>query len=631
MEKMTCFAEKILKAHAREESKEEIGLAIDQCLTQDSTGTLVWLEFESLNSKLCPKTVSYCDHTSLCFKGESSDDHNFLQSIAKHYGAIFSKNGNGVCHQVHYERFAIPGKTLLGSDSHTPTSGALAMLAFGSGGVDIASALAGSLFYIPKPKIMQVKLTGRLQWPASAKDVSLALLKMLTVKGGKGYILEFTGAVDTLTIPERATIANMGTETGALTSIFPSDNVTREFMRMHGRENEWKELKADINANYDKTIEINLSEIKPLVAMPSSPDNVFSVDEVGGEKINQVYVGSCTNGSYRDIKIFAEMIKGKEVSKDIDVVVSPSSKTAFDALLEDGSIAQLSKAGCRIAEPGCNACIGIGYAPGYGHLSLRTVNRNFPGRGGNEDAKLALCSPQVAAASAIAGKIASPIEFELVKIPTRNFVIDDSLLVYPNKDEIGKAKIVRGPNIIKLAEQKPLSEELSGEVLLKLGDNISTDEILPAGPLTQHLRSNLPAIAEYAFHYKDKEFVARAKKAKESKISCFVIGGENFGQGSSREHAALALWQLGVSAIIAKSYSRIYRANLINSGIIPFCGEIENIEQGDRLIIKINDLKKSECLNITKNTKIVLSHDLSDREIAIAKCGGLLAYSKNVK
>ncbi len=621
------MTEKILETHVVEgklNRGSEVGIKIDHCLTQDSNGTMAWLEFESLgmDKVKAELVVSYSDHTSLGFKGESTDDHVFLQSIASHYGAKFSKNGNGVCHQLHYERFGVPGKTLLGSDSHTPTAGGLGMLGIGAGGMDVAVAMGGGPFYLTVPKMMRVVLTGELPWGVAAKDVALEILRRISVKGGVGYFLEFTGpGVETLSVPQRATITNLCTETGATSSIFPSDAVTREFLRMQGREEAWRELSPDPDAAYDQTLEIDLSSLKPLVAMPGMPDNVYDIDEVAGTKIDQVYIGSCTNGSYRDIKIAAEILKGKHVSSDIDVVVSPASRQAWEMLMEDGSFLALTKAGVRMIEPGCNACIGIGFVPGYGHLSLRTVNRNWKGRGGNKFGKIALCSPEVAAASALAGKIADPRELPPVEVKIDHLTIDDALILEPKGPSV---EIRRAPNIVPLAPQRPLQSPLKGEVLIKLGDGVSTDTILPAGPLTQHLRSNLPEIAKFTFYYEDKEFAARAAE----KGGGFIVGGENYGQGSSREHAALAPWQLGIKAVFAKSYARIHRANLINVGIIPFICDTDRIDQGDALEVDVSDLTgELKAYNRTKDEWIPLRHDLSPREIEMIKAGGLLAYT----
>lgn len=621
------MTEKILSEHVQDgelKRAAEVGIRVDQCLTQDSTGTMAWLEFESLGLKRVKSevAVSYSDHTSLGFKGESTDDHLFLQTVASHYGAIFSKNGNGVCHQLHYERFGVPGKTLLGSDSHTPTAGGLGMLGIGAGGMDVAVAMGGGLFYLMVPRMTQIVLTGKLPWGVAAKDIALEVLRRITVEGGVGHFLEFAGpGVKTLSVPERATITNLCTETGATSSIFPSDAITAEFLRLQGRKAAWRELSADRDAAYDRVLEIDLSALEPLVAMPGMPDNVKPVSEVVDTKIDQIYIGSCTNGSYQDMKIVAEMLKGRHVSPEIDVVVSPASRQAWEMLMEDGSFLALTKAGARLIEPGCNACIGIGFVPGHGHLSLRTVNRNWTGRGGNKSGKIALCSPQVAAASALSGRIADPRKMPRVSVSLDRLTVDDLLLIQPTGESV---EIRRAPNIVPLDAQRPLAPVLDGEVLIKLGDGVSTDAILPAGPLTQHLRSNLPEIAEFTFHYEDKDFASRALEKKGG----FIVGGENYGQGSSREHAALAPWQLGIKAVFAKSYARIHRANLVNVGIIPFVCDTDAIDQGDRLRIDVSDLTGGLVLeDLTKGKTVSVRHDLSERDLEIVRAGGLLAYT----
>lgn len=621
------LTEKILAEHIVDGTLgkgREVGIRIDQCLTQDSTGTMAWLEFESLglDKVQAELAVSYSDHTSLGFKGESTDDHLFLQSIASHYGAKFSKNGNGVCHQVHYERFGIPGKTLLGSDSHTPTAGGLGMLGIGAGGADVAVAMGGGPFYLTVPKVMRVVLTGKLPWGVTAKDVALEILRRISVKGGVGYFLEFTGpGVKILSVPERATITNMCTETGATSSIFPSDAVTKEFLELEGRGSDWRPLVPDPDAIYDATVEIDLSALVPLVAMPGSPDNVVPVTEVAGTRIDQVYIGSCTNGSYRDIRVVAELLRGRRVAKEIDVIVSPGSRQAWEMLIADGSFLALTQAGVRMIEPGCNACIGIGFVPGTNSLSLRTVNRNWKGRGGNELAKLALASPEVAAASALKGVIADPRELPPVAVRVTDLIVDDTLIIEP---EGGSVPVRRAPNIVKMAPPRPLPTVLKGEVLIVVGDGVSTDAILPAGPLTQHLRSNLPEIAKFTFHYEDKTFAARAVE----KGGGFIVAGENYGQGSSREHAALAPWQLGITAVIAKSYARIHKANLVNVGILPLVGDTAGIDQGDMLEIDISDLTRPLVVrNLTKGTEVPVRAELSERERRMVKAGGLLAMA----
>jgi aconitate hydratase len=496
------------------------------------------------------------------------------------------------------------------------------MLGIGAGGVDVAVAMGGGLFYLTVPKMMRIVLTGELPWGVSAKDVALELLRRISVKGGVGYFIEFAGpAVKTLSVPERATITNMCTETGATSSIFPADEITAAFLKMQGREGDFTELSPDEDAAYDQTIEIDLSKLKPLVAMPGMPDNVYDIEEVLGTKLDQVFIGSCTNGSFRDIKIVAEMLKGKHVSTAIDVIVSPGSRQAWEMLMEDGSFLSLTKAGVRMIEPGCNACIGIGFVPGNEHLSLRTVNRNWKGRGGSKFGKLALCSPQVAAASALTGRIADPRELPPVSVSIDRLTVDDYLILDPVGDRM---EIRRAPNIVQLRPQEPLSPILKGEVLLKLGDGISTDAIMPAGPLTQHLRSNLPEISKFTFYYEDKEFATRAQEKKGG----FIVGGDNYGQGSSREHAALAPWQLGVKAVFAKTYARIHRSNLINVGIIPFLCDTDALDQGDQLEIDVSNLGGDMILtNKTKGETLAVRHDLSPREVEMIKVGGLLSYT----
>ncbi|MFH1009334.1 MAG: aconitate hydratase [Candidatus Latescibacterota bacterium] len=623
------LAQKIFKEHLGSGGDvtpgAEIGLVVDQCLTQDSTGTLAWLEFESLGlERVRAKTVvSYCDHTSLAFKGESADDHAFLRSTASKYGAIYSKPGNGVCHQLHYERFGAPGTTLLGSDSHTPTAGGLGMMGIGVGGMDVAVAMAGGLFYLTVPKCLRVHLTGALPWGVDAKDVILELLRRIGVKGGVGRIIEYDGpGVATLSVPQRATITNMGAETGATTSLFPSDAITRAFLEAQNRGACWRSIQADPDANADEVIGIALSDLEPLVAMPGMPDNVHTMDEVQGTHLDQVFIGSCTNGGVRDLRIAAEMLRGKTVAPHLDVIVSPGSRQVQEILLKDGSIEALTRSGARVIDPGCNACIGIGFVPGDGQLSLRTVNRNWPGRGGNKNGRLALCSAQVAAASALAGVIADPRTLPPVTVGDGDYIVDDLLLLPPKGPE---TPILRTANIVPIRPQTPLPQRLDGEALLKVGDGISTDDILPAGPLTQHLRSNLPAISRYVYHYEDATFPERALRENGG----FIVGGENYGQGSSREHAALAPKELGITAVLAQSFARIHRTNLINCGIVPLVCDTSRIEQGDRLQIALGNLGNEVNLtNRTQNVQIAVHPDWTDREKDILRAGGILAYSK---
>ena len=624
------MSQKIFKEHLgwgdSVEFGKEIGLIIDQCLTQDSTGTMAWLEFESLGlDKVKAKTVvSYVDHTNASFKGESSEDHLFLQTVASKLGAIFSKPGNGVCHQVQYERFGKPGATLLGSDSHTPTAGGLGMIGIGVGGMDVAVGMGGGLFYLKVPPVIKVELEGKFPWGVDAKDVILELLRRISVKGGLGRIIEYGGqGVLNLEVPQRATITNMGAETGATTSIFPSDEVTKKFLHQEKREDVWREIAPDPDAEYEKIIKIDLSSLSPMVAMPGMPDNVKPIEEVVGTQLQQVHIGSCTNGGWRDIYIASRLMEGRQVSPDCEVMVVPGSRQVFQMLIEDGSLARLTDAGCRIMEPGCGPCIGMGFVPGAGHLSLRSVNRNWFGRGGNKLGRIALSSVEVCAASALAGKIADPRELDPVSIPEPVYRIDDRMLLKPKGSGV---EIVRSKNIVPLKPQTPLPDRLKYEVLLKVRDGISTDDILPAGPLTQHLRSNLPEIAKFVYYYEDETFATRAKEA----VGGFIVGGENYGQGSSREHAALAPKELGITAVLAKSFARIHRKNLINCGIVPIICNTDEIEQGDRLDVNLTDIQAGSLsvTNQSQNKNIPASIDLSEREIEMLKAGGILAYTK---
>ncbi|GAW91304.1 aconitate hydratase [Calderihabitans maritimus] len=632
---------KILENHlvaGELEPGKEIAIKIDQTLTQDATGTMAYLQFEAMGvprvrTKL---SVSYVDHNTLQTGFENADDHLFLQTIASKYGIYFSRPGNGICHQVHLERFGVPGQTLLGSDSHTPTAGGLGMLAIGAGGLDVAVAMAGGAFYLPMPRVVNVRLKGRLQPWVSAKDVILELLRRLTVKGGVGKIMEYSGeGVATLSVPERATIANMGAELGATTSIFPSDEVTREFLRAQGREEVWVELKADPDAEYDEVIEIDLSTLEPMVAQPHSPDAVAKVKDVGKIPVNQVAIGSCTNSSYTDLMRVASILRGKVVHPNVSLVISPGSRQVFTMLAQNGALADLIAAGARILEATCGPCIGMGQSPPSGGVSVRTFNRNFPGRSGTPDAKVYLASPEVAAATALTGvltdprELGEPIEIEMPK----KFFIDDRMILPPAENP-EKVEIRRGPNIKPLPINQPLSQSISGPVLIKVGDNITTDHIMPAGAKILPLRSNIPAISQYVFSGIDPEFASRAKAAG----SGIIVGGHNYGQGSSREHAALAPMYLGIKAVLAKSFARIHKANLINFGIIPltFMNEedYENIRQEDKLEIPdvAEQLTKGRELlvkNLTQGTTFRVLHDLSPRQIEIIQAGGLLNYTRN--
>ncbi len=614
---------------------EKIAISVDQTLTQDATGTMACLQFEAMGiprvkTKL---SVSYVDHNTLQTGFENFDDHLFLQSVAKKYGIYFSKPGNGICHQVHLERFSVPGETLLGSDSHTPTCGGLGMMAIGVGGLDVAIAMAGGPFYVTVPKVVLVQLSGALKPWVTAKDVILELLRRLTVKGGVGKVFEYGGeGVKTLTVTERATITNMGAELGALTSIFPSDAQTKEYLKMQGRENVWKPLKADPSAKYGEVVEIDLSSLEPMIARPHSPDNVCKVSEVKGIKVNQVCIGSCTNSSYHDLMVAAAMLKGRKVHPDVSLTISPGSRQVLEMITKNGALEDMIAAGARIIEVACGPCIGMGQAPPSGGVSVRSFNRNFEGRSGTADAQVYLSSPETAISTAIKGVITDPREFGepiVIKEP-KKFVIDDSMIIPPS-EKPEEVTIFRGPNIKPLPKKEPMPDVLKGDILLKVGDNITTDHIMPAGAKVLPLRSNIPAISEFVFEKVDKDFVKRAKE----KGGGFLIGGINYGQGSSREHAALAPMYLGVKSVIAKSFARIHRANLINFGILPLTFENENdynlLDQGDT--IEMPDIRnrlksggKITIKNIAKSKEIKVTHTLTPREVDILCVGGLLNY-----
>jgi aconitate hydratase len=624
------IAREIIKKHLAENSLkqgDEIAIKIDQTLTQDATGTMAYLQFEALGIPAVKTelSVSYVDH-NITETGKQNIE--FLESFAKKYGIIFSKPGNGICHQVHLEKFAKPGSVLLGSDSHTPTAGAIGSLAIGVGGLDIAAAMAGYPFYLKMPKIVGIKLTGRLNEWVSAKDVILFLLKKLTVKGGVGKIFEYFGdGVKTLTIPERATITNMGTELGATTSIFPSDEITRKFLALQGRENDWVEIKSD-KQDYDEIIEINLGEIEPLIAQPSSPDNVVEVSKVEGVKVDQVIIGSCTNSSYKDLAIVANILKQNKMNENVELDINPGSKQVVDTLEKQGLLDYLKKA--KICQAACLGCIGMGQEPKPGTVSLRTFNRNFSGRSGTKDDRVYLCSVETAIASAINGKITNPRKlgsYPEIELPEK-FAFDDSLIILPRK-EPEKVTLIRGQNIKPVPTKAPLTENVSGNVLIKVGDDIATDHIMPAGSKILPLRSNIPAISEYVFYNIDKDFPKRAKENNGG----FIVGGENYGQGSSREHAALAPMYLGIKAVIAKSFARIHKSNLINFGILPLefvnNEDYDKIKQGDRVDINniIDSLRQNKNLTI-KDKGIELKYDLSERDKNIIIAGGKLNFIK---
>ena len=630
------ISEKIISSHLIEgdmKNQSLIGIKIDQTLTQDATGTLAYLQFEAMG---VPKvktelSVSYVDHNTLQTSFENADDHMYLQSVAKKYGLVFSRPGNGICHQLHLERFGIPGKTLLGSDSHTPTGGGIGMISIGAGGLDVALAMAGEPFYLKMPNIVEVCLEGELPEWTSAKDIILDLLRRLSVKGGVNKIFEFTGkGIESLTVPERATITNMGTELGATTSIFPSDKITKAFMKSEGRSDQWKKIKADNGAEYSETIFIDLNELEPMIAKPHMPDNVVKINEIEGIKVSQVAIGSCTNSSYKDLALVSEALKGKTVHPDVSLVVSPGSKQVFSMMVKDGYLKNIVDAGGRILECTCGPCIGMGQAPTSKGTSLRTFNRNFKGRSGTKDADIYLVSPEVAVAAAIYGVITDPRKlgkYPKIKMPEK-FEINDNMFIFP--DEIKKdVEIIRGPNIKPVPRNEVLKDPLKGSVLLKTGDNITTDDIMPAGAKILPLRSNIPKISEYTFERIDKDFPSRAK----AKGGGFIIGGSNYGQGSSREHAAIAPMYLGIKAVIAKSFARIHQANLINFGIVPLTfsdeRDYDRVDFGDELVIELGNFNNIICKNITKKEDYKLSKNLLTRDLELLKAGGALNYVYN--
>lgn len=637
------LTEKIISAHivdGKPEKGTEIGLKIDQTLTQDATGTMAYLQFEAMgvDRVKTERSVAYIDHNTLQSGFENADDHRFIGSIAKKHGIWFSRPGNGICHQVHLERYGKPGKTLIGSDSHTPTGGGIGMFACGAGGLDVAVAMGGGAYYITMPEVVKINLTGRLNDWVSAKDVILKVLQILSVKGGVGKVMEYTGeGVKTLSVPERATITNMGAELGATTSIFPSDEVTREFLKAQGREEDWTELKADDDAVYDSEVNINLSELVPLAACPHSPDNVKTIDEIGNIKIDQVCIGSCTNSSFQDLLKVAHILKGKTVHPDVSLSIAPGSKQVYNMMAQCGALSDLIDAGARVLECACGPCIGMGQSPNSKGISLRTFNRNFEGRSGTRDGRIYLVSPETAAASAIAGVFTDPRTLGAMPpyIMPEKFHINDNMVVPPASPEEAKdVEILRGPNIKPFPVNTSLAESIEAKVSLKVGDNITTDHIMPAGSKILPLRSNIPAISQHCFTVCDESFPGRALELGKS----IVVGGTNYGQGSSREHAALAPLYLGVKAIICKSFARIHRQNLINNGIIPleFVNEADydKIEQGDELALEniravIENDGDIVVKNKTKGTDIPVKCQLSERGKGMILAGGLLNFTKN--
>ncbi|MBU3200136.1 aconitate hydratase [Clostridium estertheticum] len=635
-------AQKIIKAHLVKGemiTDTEIAIKIDQTLTQDSTGTMAYLQFEAMgiDKVQTKKSVAYIDHNILQTGPENADDHLYIQTVAKKHGIYFSKPGNGICHQVHLERFGVPGETLLGSDSHTPTGGGIGMLAIGAGGLDVAVAMGGGEYYITMPKIVKVNLSGKLSPWVAAKDIILEVLRRLTVKGGVNKIFEYAGdGLKTLSVPDRATITNMGAELGATTSIFPSDDITYKFLKAQHREKDFVELKADDGAVYDETVEIDLSKIEPLVACPHSPDKVVLVSSLKDIKVDQVLIGSCTNSSYVDMMKVSKILLGKTIPEDMSLAIAPGSKQVLNMLSKNGGLGDMIDAGARILESACGPCIGMGQAPSTGAVSLRTFNRNFKGRSGTTSANVYIVSPEVAVASALKGYITDPRELgEAVKVDMpEEFVINDNLIISPAED--GKDIIVkRGPNIKPFPKAKELIGSVTGKVLTKLGDNITTDDIMPSNAKLLPFRSNIPYLAEFCLTPSDAEFPAKAKKYDGG----IIVAGSNYGQGSSREHAALAPLYLGVKVVLTKSFARIHKANLINNAIIPLVfkdvKDYENIDMMDELVIEdaANQIKKGLVIvkNITKGSEYETLPEVTQREKEMLIHGGLINLMKNKK
>lgn len=619
----------------------EIGLRIDQTLTQDATGTMAYLEFEAMGVERVRTelSVAYIDHNTLQTGFENADDHRFIQSVAKKRGLLFSKPGNGICHQIHLERFGKPGKTLIGSDSHTPTGGGIGMLAIGAGGLDVAVAMGGGTYYTTMPKMTLIRLSGKLSPWVGAKDIILEVLRIMSVKGGVGKIIEYGGeGVKTLSVPERATITNMGAELGATTSVFPSDEITKAFLKAQGREEDWSELLPDPDAKYDEIIDIDLSALEPMAAMPHMPDNVKKVSEIGNIEISQVCIGSCTNSSLLDLLKVAAILKGKKVAPNVSLTISPGSMQVLNMLSLDGALSDILGAGARLLECACGPCIGMGQSPQSKGVSLRTFNRNFEGRSGTADAGIYLVSPEVAAASALTGCLTDPRtlgEMPEIKLPER-FIINDNMIEKPaSVEEANAVEIKYGPNIKPFPTSVELPESIEAPAILKVGDNITTDHIMPAGAKILPYRSNIPYLSNFCFRQCDEKFSERCKAAGKG----FIIGGANYGQGSSREHAALVPLYLGIKAVIAKSFARIHCANLINAGIMPFTfadgSDYDRIDTDDVLALegireKIADGKPVTLKNLTKGEEYALNYDYSDRQTAMILAGGLLNYTKNL-
>lgn len=633
------LAYKIIESHLAEgrmEPGEEVGMKVDRALMQDATGTMACLQFEALG---IPKVkvehaVIYVDHNILQVGFENPDDHKFLETFASKYGIYFSKPGNGICHQVNLERFSVPGRILLGSDSHTPTAGGAGMLAIGVGGLDVAVAMGGAPFYTKMPKIVGVHLKGRLRPWVTAKDVILEMLRRLTVKGGVNKVFEYYGeGVKTLSVPERGTICNMGAELGATTSLFPSDEVTKDYFRRQGREQDWKPLAPDADAHYDENIEIELGELEPMIACPGSPDNIKKVSDVQGTDVQQVLIGSCTNSSYVELMTVAHLLKDRKIHPSVTMAVNPGSKQVLSMISRDGAVYNIVAAGARLLEPGCHGCIGMGSAPGTDWISVRSFNRNWPGRSGTKNDNVYLTSPEVCVACAITGKITDPRnlgEYPEIPLPER-FLIDDADILPPARDP-SKVEIVRGPNIRPLPLRGAMENTLQGQVLIKVGDNISTDAIMPAGVKILPLRSNIPAISEFVFYWIEPEFAKRSKE----KNGGFIVGGDNYGQGSSREHAALAPMYLGVKGVLAKSFARIHRVNLINFGILPFefsnANDYEVMKQEstvkiDSVVNTLSEGMKTMTASVN-GSRIELKLDLTERQRKILLAGGLLNHTR---
>lgn len=635
-------AQKLIQSHLRSGDMtvgSEVGLKIDQTLTQDATGTMAYLEFEAMGVERVRTelSVAYIDHNTLQTGFENADDHRFIQSVAKKRGIRFSRPGNGICHQVHLERFGKPGKTLIGSDSHTPTGGGIGMLAMGAGGLDVAVAMGGGTYYITMPKIVNVHLTGKLNPYVAAKDVILEVLRRMTVKGGVGKIIEYTGeGVKTLSVPERATITNMGAELGATTSVFPSDEVTKAFLKAQSREEDWIELKADEDAVYDETIEIDLSALAPMAAMPHMPDRVKSVTEIGPIQVDQVCIGSCTNSSLMDMLKVAAILKGKTVCPTVSLSIAPGSKQVLNMLAKNGALADMIDAGARILESACGPCIGMGQSPNSAGISLRTFNRNFEGRSGTADAGIYLVSPEVAAYSALTGVLSDPRELGAaldIQMPEK-FEINDNMVALPASPEEAKdVEVLYGPNIKPFPTTEKLPESITAKAVLKVGDDITTDHIMPAGAKILPYRSNIPYLSQFCFAVCDKTFAERCKAEGKG----IIIGGANYGQGSSREHAALVPLYLGVKAVITKSFARIHCANLINAGILPLNfkseADYDKISQGDELSLEgiktaIVNNQPAVLKNLTTGESYELKYDLTKRQKDIILAGGLLNYTR---